>query len=203
MHGVFTNKNRFQFCDGVNAAEFDPRSSAPSPAISTRSMYCTFSLLRRPQGTFNTFNKVTGSLGDTISQLSLDTDYRRRRVRERLVEVRGSNPAYMMRHPSYLSCNENVPRSLLFPQPQPTFLLLVWEMPRINFRVPYPQRNLEHGSLCVDPLWDISRLLIRLKSTQTRLSFLANGCLFDVPYLCARVFFCSGRDDGGQHGAGC
>ncbi|CBN77551.1 similarities to vacuolar protein sorting-associated protein [Ectocarpus siliculosus] len=38
------------------------------------------------QGTFNTFNKVTGSLGDTISQLSLDTDYRKRRVRERLVE---------------------------------------------------------------------------------------------------------------------
>ncbi|CAN0485307.1 unnamed protein product, partial [Ectocarpus sp. 12 AP-2014] len=38
------------------------------------------------QGTFNTFNKVTGSLGDTISQLSLDTGYRKRRVRERLVE---------------------------------------------------------------------------------------------------------------------
>lgn len=39
------------------------------------------------QGTFNTFNKVTGSLGDTISQLSLDTSYRRRRLRQRLVQV--------------------------------------------------------------------------------------------------------------------
>lgn len=46
-----------------------------------------FLLAGGEQGTFNTFNKVTGSLGDTISQLSLDTDYRKRRVRERLVEV--------------------------------------------------------------------------------------------------------------------
>ena len=30
---------------------------------------------------------MTGSLGDTISHLSLDTDYRRMRVRERLVQV--------------------------------------------------------------------------------------------------------------------
>ncbi|CAN0024439.1 unnamed protein product, partial [Choristocarpus tenellus] len=38
------------------------------------------------QGTFNTFNKVTGSLGNTLAQLSLDTDYRKRRLRQRLVQ---------------------------------------------------------------------------------------------------------------------